>query len=220
MQNHVIACNMEVAPCKYLSIGCKVKVLKKELMLHEEACTTQHLKMAVQKLNQLTQQTGCGVNLPPVVFKMSGFTQHKDSHIIWESPPFYTHPKGYKLYLQVDVFSGDGYGNECVSVRVCLLHGEHDDSLVWPFRGTVDFKLLNQNRDTHHIIGDAKFLERRESSKNKRVNATEGKSIVGWGVRDLLLLTDPDFSCYMQKDCLYFRVDKAEVSFVNKSWLI
>ena len=221
LRKHVLDCNKELIPCKYQSIGCKAKVVKKGLIAHEEACTTQHLKMAVEKVNLLTQQTfGALPTLPPVVLKMSGFLQHRTSKTIWDSPPFFTHRSGYKLYLRVNVFGTDNYGRECVSAMVCLVCGENDANLMWPFRGTIDFRLLNQDRDEDHIIADAKFLERRESSKNKRVNAAEGKSTVGWGARDLLLFSDPHFSSYMQRDCLFFSVDKAEVSVLNKPWLI
>lgn len=221
MQKHVVECSKEVVPCKYQSIGCKVKVIKKELSSHEEACTAQHLKMAIEKVNLLTQHcSGVSLNLPPVVLKMSGFLQRKTSQTFWDSTPFYTHPRGYKLYLRVNVFGTDSYGRECISVKVCLLHGENDNNLVWPFRGMVDVKLLNQDRDEDHLTCDAKFLERRESSKNKRVSAAEGKNTAGWGARDLLIFSDPNFSRYVQKDCLCFSVDKAEVSFLNKPWLI
>lgn len=220
MQKHVKECSTEVVLCKYQSIGCKVKVVKKDLSLHEEACAVEHLKMAVQKVNQLTRHCHGAVVIPPTVLKMSKFAQHKDSQVIWDSPAFYTHSRGYKLYLQVNAFGEDSYGQQCIGVTVCVLHGEQDDNLVWPFRGIVKFRLLNQDRDEDHRMVDAKFLERKESSRNKRVTAEEGKSIVGWGDRSLLLFSDPMFSCYVQKDCLYFSVDMVEVSIANKPWLI
>lgn len=221
LQKHVLDCSKELIPCKYQSIGCKAKVVKKELVAHEEVCTADHLKMAIWKINLLTQQcSGALPTLPPVVLKMSGFLQHKTSKTVWDSPPFFTHRCGYKLYLRVNAFTTDNYGRECISAMVCLLCGENDDKLMWPFRGAVDFRLLNQDHDKDHIVADAKFLERRESSKNKRVGAAEGKHTVGWGARDLLLFSDPNFSSYVQRDCLYFSVDKAEVSILNKPWLI
>jgi TNF receptor-associated factor 4 len=220
LEKHFTECSKELIPCKYQSIGCKIKVVKSELSSHEEACTEKHLKMAVEQVKLLTQQRSViSVNLLPIVMKMSGFAQHRISKSLWDSQPFYTSPKGYKLYLQVNVF-GTGYSSECIAARVCLMCGDHDDNLVWPFRGTVNFRLLNQDQDSDHIAGEAKFLERKESLKNRRVSAAEGKSVVGWGSRDMLQFSDPHFTRYVQKDCVYFSVDKVEVSVLNKPWLI
>ena len=45
--------------------------------------------------------------------------------------------------------SGSGAGTH-VSVFVCLMCGEYDDDLPWPFRGDVTIQLLNQRRDKGH----------------------------------------------------------------------
>ena len=44
---------------------------------------------------------------------------------------------------------GDGEGTH-VSVFVYLMKGDNDDSLTWPFTGTVTFELLNQMVDKNH----------------------------------------------------------------------
>ena len=228
MEAHVTKCTTELITCKYSSVGCKVKVLKKNLTSHEEDCTTKHLKLAMERVESLTKrvqaleqkQQGALVNTPPVVFKMDRFTYHKNSRTLWESPPFFSHPRGYKIYLQVNTFGMDGRGQKTISVKVCLMHGCNDDNLVWPFKGTVIFHLMNQDSDVNHRLGRAKFLERRESEKNRRVSAAQGKSVAGWGVNDILVPTDPDFWCYVQSDCLYIRVSEVEVGLANRPWLL
>lgn len=228
MLKHVSDCTTELIPCKYASIGCKAKVLKKNLPSHEDACTVQHLKMAVEKVNSLTERLkamelkshATAINVPPVVFKMSRFTHHKGSKIVWDSPPFYTHARGYKLYLLVNTFGTDHHGRPSISVTVCLHHGEHDNDLVWPFRGVVNFMLLNQENNVSHKYGAAKFLERRESPKNERVGVAQGRSLVGWGVNNMALFSDADFLSHVQNDCLYIRVSDVDVALSNKPWLI
>ena len=42
-------------------------------------------------------------------------------------------------------------GDTQVSVYVCLMRGEHDDQLKWPFRGDITVQLLNQRRGQEHV---------------------------------------------------------------------
>ncbi len=118
---------------------------------------------------------------PPLVFKMKEFGYHRDNKIVWHSPPFYTHPRGYKLCLKVS-FETDTWTNierENISIHVCLMHGEYDEDLIWPFRGAIDFQEPNQDEDSDHKEGDARFMEMRTSSRNKQVTSAEGRNDTG-----------------------------------------
>ena len=47
----------------------------------------------------------------------------------------------------------NGYDNgkgTHVSLNTCLVEGEHDDDLVWPFRGDVTMELINWREDKGH----------------------------------------------------------------------
>lgn len=228
MDKHVSKCTTELVSCKYSSIGCKTKVIKKSLPSHEEDCTSQHLKMATERIDALTKRLQAlelkmnpvPVSTPPVIFKMSNFTQHKNNKSLWNSPAFFTHPRGYKMYVQVNSFGYNGRGKYSISVKVCLMSGGNDDSLVWPFRGVVSFQLMNQEADVNHRSGKAKFLEKKATERNRCVSVAQGKSAVGWGVGDMLISSEPEFWCYVQKDCLYIRVSDVEVAGTNKPWLL
>ena len=53
------------------------------------------------------------------------------------SPPFYSHPGGYKLRFEVTpvgYFSGH---NTHLSVFISVLRGEYDHNLQWPFKGDI-----------------------------------------------------------------------------------
>ena len=96
-------------------------------------------------------------NYPPVNFTLANFHEHKDNDDVWYSPCFYSHSCGYKMQLQVYP-NGDGTGRGThVSVKVALMPGEFDDLLCWPFRGIITLHLLNQRRDTSHIVHQVWF---------------------------------------------------------------
>ncbi len=71
---------------------------------------------------------------------------------------------------------------ENISIHVCLMHGEYDEDLTWPFRGAIDFQALNRDEDSDHKEGDARFMEMRTSSRNKQVTSAEGRNDTGWRV--------------------------------------
>ena len=84
------------------------------------------------------------LGLVPFSVTMPGFQQKKMLVILWYSPSFYTHPRGYKMCLRVDA---NGYGDgkkSHVSVFVCMMKGEYDKWLKWPFRGDFTIQLVNQ----------------------------------------------------------------------------
>ena len=79
--------------------------------------------------------------IPPVSIVMDDFGQCKRNDVDWYSPPFYSHVRGYKMCLNVCANGhGDGEGTH-VSVFVCLMMGEFDDDLKWPFSGTFTIQL-------------------------------------------------------------------------------
>ena len=72
---------------------------------------------------------------------------------MWHSPCFCTDPNGYKMCLCVDAHDGSGPGRGThLSVTVCLMRGDFDDQLKWPFRGKVTIKLMNQEEDKDHVV--------------------------------------------------------------------
>lgn len=154
---------------------------------------------------------------------MENFDVFMENGWDWDSPPFYTHNKGYKLYLKVKPVD-NGFSSS-LSVLACLMHGEYDDELIWPFRGTIDFELLDQTSDCVLKEGTARFMERHSSKKNRKVSAEEGKRSIGWGVDDILELNEDDdddkeWYDYIANDTLYVKVTGVTVSDHNKPWLI
>ena len=56
------------------------------------------------------------------------------------------------MCLRVDTY-GVGIGKDIhVSVFTCLMRGNFDSHLKWPFRGNVTIQLVNQLEDKKHLI--------------------------------------------------------------------
>ena len=90
---------------------------------------------------------------PPWVIKMEGFQEKKENDEVWYSDPVYSHFGGYKMCFCVHANGfGIGHGTH-VSVYICLMRGDNDDNLKWPFKGTIKVSLLNQLEDgQHHTV--------------------------------------------------------------------
>ena len=150
------------------------------------------------------------VGLVPFNVTMTGFELKKRSNYEWYSPPFYTHPHGYKMCLRVDANgNGDRKGSH-VSVFVHMMKGEYDDSLKWPFLGDITIQLLNQigNNEGHKIkivpITDAMDFSKR---------VLEGERGGGMGYDTFIPHTDLT-PLYLKDDCLMFYIKKVKVKSV------
>ena len=123
----------------------------------------QHLRMVMSllqskptqpsSLSPATNHSQYLFRLPPVKFTIMDFVKMKESDAEWISPPFYTHPYGYKLCLVVypnGIYFGKGTH---VSVLVGLMKGEHDDQLNWPVEVDVAVELLNWKEDNGYHEG-------------------------------------------------------------------
>ena len=118
--------------------------------------------------------------IPPPAFIMTDFSQHKSANDAWYSPPFYSHLGGYKMCLKVYSNGDDSSAGTHVSVFVTLLRGEHDDNLLWPFRGCITLQLCNRREDTGHLNRTFNFVDSLGDDVPRRV--TEGeRAAAGWG---------------------------------------
>ena len=208
---HLYTCQKERIKCDYSKIGCAHESCHDEMAEHISESTEHHLKLAMQ---QLATQT-C-----PTVIKMDKFQIHKDTSAEWYSPPFYSHPGGYKMCLNVDA-NGNGKGTH-VSVFLSMMRGENDDNLVWPFQGKVTFTLLNQLEDKDHREDMLLYDEYVDKDNNSRVTDGERGS-GGYGETQFISHKElghrADTNCqYLKDDSLYFRVS-VKVHEACKPWL-
>ena len=109
--------------------------------------------------------------LPPFTFKIANFHEKKKHDVIVYSPPFFTHHRGYKLCLQVScngIHRGKG---KYLAIYACLLKGEYDKYLRWPFRGSITIEIRNLLKDAHHCT--QRIIFDRQSNAGARVEGEE-----------------------------------------------
>ena len=91
------------------------------------------------------------VGLVPFTLTMHEFEEKRKKNISWYSPPFYSHPCGYKMCLRI-MANGRSKGEKShVSVDLYMMKGEYDEYLKWPFRGDIVILLLSQTNDEKHL---------------------------------------------------------------------
>ena len=175
--------DQNLQPCKYAPMGCLVRMMGENLVLHEEKCIVERLKVTTEKIQVLEKQikalliqaqeslslaTTVG-HCAPVTFKFKHLVEGK-------SVPFYSHPDGYKFLLSIRC---NIKPQPTASIRVHIMQGEHDDSLLWPFQSVIHFEMLNQLEDRSHKQGSAKFKERKATMRNVRVPLGQEKNEEG-----------------------------------------
>ena len=151
----------------------------------------------------------CGTQVCPATIKLTEYSINKRDGVQWNSDPFYTHYKGYKMCLRVHADGkGDGAGTH-LSVFLHLMKGPHDDELTWPLRGKFEIKLLNQISDSEHYSMTVTFGDKVEDSRGRVIDDTKSK---GWGRTRYISNEDlnevTSTCCYLKDDCLFFQITK------------
>ena len=189
----------------------------------------------VDQKTQLERQCltiGSRVCMPPFDFTITGFEQQKDENDISYSPSFHTHPRGYRMCLKMYANGYDTGRGTHVSVFVCLMRGEWDNYLKWPFRGDITIQLLNQIEDKGHREKTLVFTSKTPDSAAARVTAREHTADgLGWPqfishhtlnyckIGQFLNSDSPSIShrhannCqYLKCDSLHFRITKVKLN--------
>ncbi|XP_003388779.1 PREDICTED: TNF receptor-associated factor 4-like [Amphimedon queenslandica] len=208
--SHNETCPKAIVPCEYNTVGCEKRMKREEQEKHNEESMKQHLKAAVKKIEVLLPTNQ--------LFKLNEYTELKEEEEDWYSPGFYTSPGGYKVSLNVVANGCDDGEDTHVSCYICLMAGEYDDILEWPFQGEVTVELLNQLEDKNHCKLSVPFDESTPDRYKQRVR--EGRNTVGMGRQKFIpheeLEYDPVTNCqYLKDDSLYFRVTTSK----TKPWL-
>lgn len=68
-----------------------------------------------------------------------------------------------------------------ISVCACLMKGEYDDQLEWPFRGRVTIRMCNQLVPMSHIVGMFEFDEFIRQDTCNRVTGPTDFAPIGLG---------------------------------------
>ena len=154
---------------------------------------------------------------PPWVVKMEGF-QEKDHIQVWYSDPVYSHIGGYKACLKVYTTGDCNANGTHVSVFICLMRGDNDAILKWPFKGTIKVSLLNQLEDGQCYMTQPWSPDDDIPECTSGSVAGEERANSGWGHPQLI--SHQDLTCrannklqYLKDNTLFFRVDCFEPYF-------
>ena len=142
---------------------------------------------------------------PAVCLTMVNFEWYKRSNAHWVSPPFYTRAQGYKMCLRVTANGQDSGKDTHISVEICLMKGEFDDKLEWPFRRNIVIQLLNQQESNGHYtrtVYRAQAIQRSKKEEEHNINV--------WGFSKYKAHKE---LCpkYLKNDCLSFQIFSLDV---------
>ena len=213
---HNETCPKAIITCEYNTVGCNKKMKREEKEEHNKESVQEHLWLAVQQVHFL--QLHHPINK---VIKVDQYLKKKEDDEDWYSDGFYT-SGGYKMSLNV-VVNGHGIRKGTyVSCYICLMPGEYDDTLEWPFQGEVTIELLNQLEDKNHKKCIITFNNETGNEYSQRVSKRSRGSELG-DTTFLLqaeLEYNPITNCqYLKDDSLYFRVS-VKVTSKTKPWLV
>ncbi len=228
-------CSRQVVRCRYYDAGCKVKMAREEQEDHIDGDLQHHFSCALETVLKLRRsqrelrtelykvKEAFQPRTPLAVFKMTDFSKHRASDTCWYSPSFLSHASGYKLCLRIDPNGVVASENTYMSVFLCLMQGENDSTLNWPFRGRITVELLNQLQDGSHHRGMIEFESEQYEECNSRVTCVVSGSGRGWP--QFASHTNLEYNPkaerqYLKDDCLYFRIPRIDVHESNKPWLI
>ena len=221
LSKHRLECPFEEVFCKYKSIGCEEKILRKDLERHERD-TQQHLQVAIDTVHlQQSILAHLQAKCAPVTYKFTKYAHHKAANDRVYSPSFYTSRGGYRMCISVDANGTEEGTGTHISVYAYLEKGENDSLLPWPFTGKVTVELLNQLDDRKHHSRTIKFLSDRQSTQGVVDNE---RYTEGWGRSCYISHSDLGHNPaknrqYLKDDCLYFRIS-VDARSSSKPWLI
>ncbi len=125
-------------------VEAKVTTLKTQL---QAEVTTLHKEViALKAENTSLKQQMEARPLPPVppfYFTVYNYKQCKKDNSIIMSPTFYSHPKGYKMRLQIFPNGFKTGLNTHLTLFIHIMMGEFDDTLQWPFTGRVTIDMYS-----------------------------------------------------------------------------
>lgn len=78
-----------------------------------------------------------------IVWKITNYAEKKATGACIFSPPFYTHPFGYKLCLRCYPHGIEAGESSHLSLFIHVMKGELDKTLQWPLRGQVTLEIKN-----------------------------------------------------------------------------
>ena len=135
----------------------------------------------------------------PASFTITDIAKRNNMNSTYFSPPFYA--ADYKMCLRVEFKEKEKH----ISVYACLLKGEKDGTLEWPFRGDIIVEVLNWRGNHGHFKGSLS-LDDYSGCHAERVTA-DVELPGGYGVANFMPISS--LYQYLDEQCLRMRVSSA-----------
>ena len=155
LENHIANdCPLTIINCDFQHVGCEVRLPRKDMPAHLGESVVTHIsllmarhkkleeenKMLKQRVAELEQdkKTQLTTGAQTHLFIMNDFPKYKRNKEIWLTSIFYSHFRGYRMLLVLKV------GETHIAVHICVMKGEYDEHLSWPFHGSVTVSLIGE----------------------------------------------------------------------------
>ncbi len=220
---HKETCPNEEVSCRYGEVGCNSWLPRKLMLQHENESQAQHLQLSMQTVSTLKRtvnkmKTFLQLKPPIACFKVANFHELRSSETDWTSPPFYSHPGGYKLCLNVEPNGFETGKGTHISVFIYVMKGKNDKSLPWPCKAHVTVELLNQLHDEAHRRCTIDLENEEASRVGEGVSTGNGYGPHTFVPLDELTCNAMTNTHFLKGDCLYFQV-RVACDTVYRPWL-
>ena len=149
------------------------------------------------------------IPLGPPVLTMNDFKRLKEDGDHWHSAPVYTHHQGYKICLKVYANGNMDAKGTHITTILKFMRGEFDDSLKWPFRGVISFRLLDQLKGEDDKTLSLPYDDIMDDKLCSRV--TEG-DVAQWGWGPFMFIAHTELEPkYLRNNTLLFQIHKVEL---------
>ena len=166
---HLAECPLQSVKCPYWEYGCRDEMERRQLDLHEKEYIHTHFRLVMKDIKETKQkQTESNIKILFLEKQNAVLTEALSSTLVptggleWKI-------KGVKQKIvnKEDTYSDTFYVGlyKCqgniewnfnntgeVGCFICIMKGEFDDKLKWPFLYRMKFVLLNQNRNKDNHI--------------------------------------------------------------------
>ena len=199
--------------CKFKHFGCNDRQSRKHLQEHMEKNLMAHMEKMSQVIVRLEEENKLlrreieylkTTNSPTsaLVLVMNNLNECRTKGKPWISRSFFAH--GYKLRLQVYVNDHGHDGSLCTTIFVCMVKGNYDEILKWPFQGTVVVELLTVGGGRYRVLHTERIAHKSRRVTNESICFGQGVTTVHPGLMNNII-----------DDCLHFRVPAVQLSTVD-----
>jgi len=186
----------------------EITLLYEAVFTHNSSqVTPSDVKWAKNLISESTKLSS-GREVIPVIVKMSEYSKKYRDDVDWFSDPFYTHPNGYKLCLNVNA-AGKNLAaySTYLSVALYLMKGPYDSDLRWPLSEDCKVTLLNQISNNEH------YSHSMSSDYSGQYRVTSGERSHIYFTSNLKYISNTDLYKstsryqYLRNDAVYFYID-------------